>query len=110
MKAVYLIFQILHKLAKVQGFENEKSYIQTYLPYLIHQWLCLQYSMEDFPFQLAFCDSKHSFYRLLSFYICKLYTKYVVVKLPVIFNSFISTMSTKISNIISVRCKMIKHC
>lgn len=66
---VYFIFQILHKLAKVQGFENEKSYIQTYLPYLIHQWLCLQYSMEDFPFQVAFCDSKHSFYRLISFYI-----------------------------------------
>lgn len=56
-------FQILHKLAKVQGFENEKSYIQTYLPYLIHQWLCLQYSLEEFPFHVAFCDSKHSFYR-----------------------------------------------
>ncbi|XP_048753406.2 serine-protein kinase ATM-like isoform X2 [Ostrea edulis] len=56
------IKMILQKLAKVQGYESGGSYVKTYLPYMIHQWLCVQYSMEEFPFQVAFCHSKENFY------------------------------------------------
>ncbi|XP_062570227.1 serine-protein kinase ATM-like, partial [Saccostrea cucullata] len=53
----------LQKLAEIQGYENCCSYIETYLPYLIHQWLCLQYNVDDFPFLLVNCGSKKDFYR-----------------------------------------------
>ncbi|XP_041351980.1 serine-protein kinase ATM-like isoform X2 [Gigantopelta aegis] len=57
------IQKVLHKIANTLGYRDVKSYIGSHLPFLVHQWLDLEYPIVEFPFELMSMTSKTMFYR-----------------------------------------------
>ncbi|CAC5396816.1 ATM [Mytilus coruscus] len=57
------IKQVLQKVSYILGYKDGHHYMSYHIPYVLNQWLGLNYPVAEFPYQLAFCSSLKNFYR-----------------------------------------------
>ncbi|CAG2219119.1 ATM [Mytilus edulis] len=57
------VHNVLKKVSSLLGYKDGHHYMSYHLPYVLNQWLGLNYPVAEFPYQLAFCSSLQNFYR-----------------------------------------------
>ncbi|XP_067675130.1 serine-protein kinase ATM-like [Haliotis asinina] len=61
--AVDKVLKVLRKVSVLLGYTDVTRYICSHLPYLLNQWLELDYSLSEFPYRLLGVDSLVTFFR-----------------------------------------------
>ncbi|XP_076466353.1 serine-protein kinase ATM-like [Babylonia areolata] len=59
---VLLVSKILKKMSAALGYQATSTYLCNHLPYLVNEWLKMDYALDTFPYTLLECDGRHSFY------------------------------------------------
>ena len=55
--------QIIQKMSSALGYKAASTYLSCHLPFLVNQWLDLDYPLNTFPYHLLQCNSVKQFYR-----------------------------------------------
>ncbi|XP_071112563.1 serine-protein kinase ATM-like [Haliotis cracherodii] len=61
--AVDKVLKVLRKVSVLLGYTDVTQYICSHLPYLLNQWLELEYPLSEFPYSLLGVDSLVTFFR-----------------------------------------------